>query len=302
MLAYLCTVILLVLNPSASFKLTITPDRAAKLPDDEVIFNCQSDDETIKPQFRLNLEGPQFYPPRMQVIHLNNMSTSLRLHSLSERQDQLQIICFHGTTEHTALLNVLRTCNDTQMSCGSSKECFLPEKACDGKPDCTGSHDERKVMCPGVRIEGNVSLAGKLVTFVDQLLDITSDRHLKLVSDLCSQVDTVLRLQKSMSGVSNICHMKELHSATSLAVIELHMNRSTLDDFGVSYKSHQFYERIPATFKVLKDDQTKYMFRDAFVIHGKLKQETFPVGVGLAHQPSHLVFLALVIFVKIPLF
>ncbi|KAF5395636.1 hypothetical protein PHET_11602 [Paragonimus heterotremus] len=136
-------------NSSTAVILTITPSVIGKLPDEEVIFTCQSDDESIKPQFRLEQDGAQFYPPRVQVIHPNKMSTLLRLHSLSERQDRLKIICFHGTTESTALLNVLRTCNDIQMSCGSGTECFPSEKACDGKPDCSGAHDERKVLCPG---------------------------------------------------------------------------------------------------------------------------------------------------------
>ncbi|KAF5399245.1 hypothetical protein PHET_07626 [Paragonimus heterotremus] len=241
----------------------------------------------------------------MQIIRQDPVAIILRLHTVSERQNGLKIICFHGTTQESVLLTVNTTCNKTDMMC-ANKQCFPETQFCDGTKHCLDSSDERIVHCPvqdksnstiGVQIAGQVSIENKPARFVGKILTPASAENTKLLVDLCSEIDTGLRMQKGMSGVSSVCYLTKLDDVSSVAVFEVHVRKSTLDSVGINYQSRLFYDRFGISIQMSMTDVKKYMFLGKLTI-----TNLYPIGTSFVHHPSYLVFFALVIYFKIPLF
>ncbi|KAF6774988.1 hypothetical protein AHF37_05222 [Paragonimus kellicotti] len=80
------------------------------------------------------------------------------------------------------------------------------------------------------------SLPNGTLTFLNSDGEIQAN----LILDLCQSVDRGIRMMQNMSIVPNYCKVIEIYNGSLYAIVDIYMNRTVLDFFGVKYGSMLF--------------------------------------------------------------
>ncbi|KAF5397776.1 hypothetical protein PHET_08683 [Paragonimus heterotremus] len=70
---------------------------------------------------------------------------------------------------------------------------------------------------------------------------------------------------QNVSMVPNYCNLIELYNGSLYAIVDIYMNRTVLDFFGVNYSSIYFHDLIGTYVKTANPPRSEYIFQESVV-------------------------------------
>ncbi|KAF7252993.1 hypothetical protein EG68_09028, partial [Paragonimus skrjabini miyazakii] len=132
-----------------------------------------------------------------------------------------------------------------------------------------------------VRVEGQVFFKGQPAKWNADFLNNKGEIQKNLIWDLCRSVNYGIAMVQNLSMVPNYCNLIELYNGSLYAIVDIYMNRTVLDFFGVDYTSVHFHDLLGGYVKKVDPLSSEYIFQENVVTNWVSRAEHVLVHFGL---------------------